>query len=604
MSTRITEQAAAMAARCRPSLVNPHVMTCEHTLRIGLFFDGFGRHLIKDMQSGRVSNIDKLFLAHPLDQPNQPQDPLFSYRKIYLSGLGEDFSADLNVTASSAVTSFAQAAGDVPGDVAKDQAIEAAKDALDPGRSWWERIQRSLRALMHNPLKLAGLLKGAAIDATLEAIAPVRDNSFVAELLKTGADTRIQGAIDYLNEAIGKIEAPRDRVQLKRIELTVYGFDYGATLARAFLHELLGREPQTPDEPYRYQGKELTILFAGLFDGVDRSHTDFPYMPLPLRTVLDDGGPLPGQVQKALHLVAAHERRFYRRARLLGGDNANWREKWVPGVSEDVGGSLLPGEQKPSAELALVSLHEMYHAARRAGAPFPPLEDLPQKDRKLADLFIFNDHFDQASARGLCRHYEREVQSSIAELQTFKPLFGGAPMRREQQLFAAHMRLYIRWLAALWQPYRERMQQIDEEEDRLQASTLGNISGMLGMPRESNAQRQERAQRLQALRQERARLQAELGWLEEVHEEASKMRAKLRSPALGWRAAGTREQADLWAILLSEWFAQAPTPVSEKIHRLFGQFIHDRLAVDVAQRSLMQLVGQNYFDVRGFDLPT
>ena len=41
MSNRITEQAAAMAARCRPSTATPHISTCEHTLRIGFFFDGF-----------------------------------------------------------------------------------------------------------------------------------------------------------------------------------------------------------------------------------------------------------------------------------------------------------------------------------------------------------------------------------------------------------------------------------------------------------------------------------------------------------------------------------------------------------------------------------
>ncbi|WP_439860572.1 hypothetical protein [Pseudomonas sp. MBLB4136] len=601
MSSSTTEQAAAMAARCRPSIAGPHVTNCEHTLRVGFFFDGFGRHRLKDMQTGRVSNIGKLYMVHA----DYGEDgALFSYRKFYASGLGEDFSAELNVTVNSALTSFGHTASDVPADVAKEQALETAKDALDPRRNWWERISHNLKALLHNPLKLAGLLKGAVIDASLEALAPVRDNRFAAELLKTGADTRIQGAIDFLNGEIREIEAQRDRAPLKHIELTVYGFDYGATLARAFLHELLSREPQPAAGSYRYQGKGLSILFAGLFDGVDRSHLDFPYLPLPLRTVLDDGGPLPDRVKQALHLVAAHERRFYRRARLLGSDKAHWREKWVPGVSEDVGGSLLPGEQKPSAELALVSLHEMYRAARRAGAPFPELDQLYEKDADTAELFIFNDHFEQASAKGLSRHYEREAQTSIAELKAFKPLYGGAPMRREQQLFTAHMRLYIRWLAALWNPYQERMRQLSEEEDRLHASALGSITGMLGISRESTAQRQAREQRLQALHQESEALRTDLGWLEEVNEEATGMRSALRNPVRGWRAAGTREQADLWVVLLSEWFDERPKAVSEPLHRLFGHFVHDRLAVGAAQRSLTQLGGQNFFDIRGFDLPS
>lgn len=601
MSHSISEQVAAMAARCRPSLTNPHITTCEHTLRIGFFFDGFGRHRLKDMQTGRVSNIGKLYIVH---SDSGEDGALFSYRKFYASGLGEDFSADLNLTANSALTSFGHTASDVPEGLAEEQAIEAAKDALDPKRNWWERIGRSLKALLDNPLKLTGLLKGAVIDASLEALAPVRDSRFAAELLKTGADTRVQGAIDFLNEAIRKVKAQANQAPLKQIELTVYGFDYGATLARAFLHELLSREPQAAEGSYRYQGKQLSILFAGLFDGVDRSHLDFPYLPLPLRTVLEDGGPLPERVNQALHLVAAHERRFYRRARLLGTAKANWREKWVPGVSEDVGGSLLPGEQKPSAELALVSLHEMYHAARRAGAPFPELDHFYEKDADTAELFVFNDHVDQVSSKGLSRHYEREAQASLAELKSFKSRFAGAPLRREQQLFAAHMRVYIRWLAALWQPYQTRMRQLSEEEDRLRASAFVSMTGMLGISRESSAQRHAREQRLQTLSQERAQLRAELGWLEEVNEEATDMYSALKSPARGWRVAGTREQADLWVVLLSAWFDQPSRAISEPIHRLFGHFVHDRLAVSAAQRSVTQLAGQNFFDIRGFDLPS
>jgi hypothetical protein len=601
MSNRITEQASAMAARCRPSLATPHITTCEHTLRIGFFFDGFGRHRIKDMQTGRISNIGKLYIAH---SDYRSDDTLFSYRAFYASGLGEDFSADLNVTANSAVTRFGTSASEVPADVAEKQAIESAKDALDPRRNWWERIGRNLKELLHKPHKLMGLLKGAVIDATLEALAPARDSRFFAELLKTGGDTRIQGAIDFLNGEIREVEAIRDRPPLKHIELTVYGYDYGATLARAFLHELLSRAPQPSGDDYRYQGIKLTILFAGLFDGVDRSHVDFPYLPLPLRTVLDDGGPLPERVKQALHLVAAHERRFYRRARLLGSGKANWREKWVPGVSEDVGGSLLPGEQKPSAELALVSLHEMYRAARSAGASFPSLEDLPLTDRKVAELFVFNDHVDNVSARGLSRHYEREAQASLAEVRAFKPAYGSAPMRREQQLFAAHMRVYIRWLAALWKPYQARMRQLNEEEDRLRAGALGNITGMLGISRETAAQRQAREQGLQAISQERAQLRANLGWLETVNEEATGMLAALNNPVRGWRAAGTREQANLWRILLSAWYGEPSRAISEPIHRLFGHFVHDRLASSVAQRSVKQLSGQEFFDIRGFDLPS
>ena len=201
MSNPVAEQAAPMSARCRPSQGSPRVAACEHTLRIGFFFDGFGRHRSKDLQS-------KLYMA-PSDYAEDKA--LVSYRKFYASGLGEDFSADLNVIANSALASFGSTASDVPAEVAEDQAIEATKYALDSKRTWWERISNDLKGLLRNPFKLVGLLKGAAINASLELLAPVRDNRFVAELLKTGADTRIQGAIDFINEEIRKIETQRGR---------------------------------------------------------------------------------------------------------------------------------------------------------------------------------------------------------------------------------------------------------------------------------------------------------------------------------------------------------------------------------------------------------
>lgn len=157
MSNTIAEQAAAMSARCNPAQRSSHIAPCEHTLRIGFFFDGFGRHRIKDMQTGRVSNIGKLFLAHPDRQDDGAQ---FSYRAFYASGLGEDFSADLNLTATSALTSFESTASDIPAGVVEDQAIEAAKDVLDAKRNWWERISRDLKALLQKPFKAGKLLKG------------------------------------------------------------------------------------------------------------------------------------------------------------------------------------------------------------------------------------------------------------------------------------------------------------------------------------------------------------------------------------------------------------------------------------------------------------
>lgn len=299
-------------------------------------------------------------------------------------------------------------------------------------------------------------------------------------------------------------------------------------------------------------------------------------------------------MRQALHLVAAHERRFYRRASLLGNGNPSWREELMPGVSEDIGGSLLPGEQKPSAELALVSLHRMYQAAFRAGVPFPHLEDLADVDMKAAQLFAYNDHVAGKNAYALVRHYQRAAELSIAQLRELG-LGKKGP-------FLGHMRLYVRWLASLWRPYVERLREIGEEEDRLHASQYqtGTSRGLLGLQRESQEHRQARLERTRELQAERETLRAQLGWLEDVDNEARRMRTALK--AHGRAAAGGSQQSAMWDVLLDhEWFNERPTPLPNELSQLFGHFIHDQMVHTTAQRSAKTLGGLQYFDIRGFD---
>ncbi|AZE11287.1 hypothetical protein C4K10_3007 [Pseudomonas chlororaphis subsp. aureofaciens] len=597
MSTKNSDLAAAASARCAGPFNNSHVTTCERTLRIGFFFDGFGRHLFKDLQSGRVSNVGKMFLAHPIDMPNKEPDPAFAYRKAYISGMGEEYIADLTTTANAGMDIIGKKAADIPKDVAQDRAKEVFKDVLD-GRNWWERLKRDVKSVVNAPIKIFKVVKSALVDAVAEAIPPLRDNPGMAQVAKTGANVRIDGAIDYLNVEIGKVKA-LSGPPLKRIELSVYGFDYGATLARGFLYRLRDRSLINGEE-VEYQGARLVVLFAGLFDAVDRSHTKIPlvddYIPVPTSTVLGDSNGLPKQVRQALHLVAAHERRFYRRASLLGKGNAKWREELMPGVSEDVGGSLLPGEQKPSAELALVSLHRMYRAAFQAGAPFPHIEDLHLQGRKLSSLFTFNDHVNGKGAFALVKHYQQAAKASIAQLKNLN-LGNKAP-------FLGHMRLYIRWLASISRPYVQRLREIGEEEDRLNASqyAAGNSAGMFSRPMETQEKRQTRLKRTQELQTERETLRAQLGWLEDVDSEARSMRSGRARD--GYRAAGTPQQMLVWQVLLEEeWFKEQLSPLPEEVSLLFGHFIHDQLVQSLAQQSAKSMSGQCYFDIRGIDLP-
>ncbi|WP_415262567.1 hypothetical protein [Pseudomonas chlororaphis] len=528
--------------------------------------------------------------------PNKEPDPNFAYRKAYISGMGAEYIADLTVTANAGVDTAGSKAADVPKDVAKDEGKKILKDVLK-GRNWWDRWKRDLKDLVSAPLKGLKILKSVVVDAASEVIPPLRDNPIMAEIAKTGANIRIDGAIDYLNDEVSKVKA-LSGPPLKRIELSVYGFDYGATLARGFLYRLLDR-CLIDGEKVEYQGAQVVVLFAGLFDAVDRSRSDIPliddYIPVPTSNVLGDANVLPKQVRQALHLVAAHERRFYRRASLLGKGNAKWREELMPGVSEDVGGSLLPGEQKPSAELALVSLHRMYRAAFQAGVPFPHIEDLPDIDMKTAGLFTFNDHINGKGAFALVKHYQQAAKASIAQLKNLN-LGNKAP-------FLGHMRLYIRWLASISRPYVQRLREIGEEEDRLNASqyAAGNSAGMFSRPVETPEKRQARLKRTQELQTERKTLRAQLGWLENVDSEARSMRSGRTRD--GYRAAGTPQQMLVWQVLLEEeWFKEQLSPLPEEVSLLFGHFIHDQLVQSLAQRSAKSVSGQCYFDIRGIDL--
>ncbi|WP_235184586.1 phospholipase effector Tle1 domain-containing protein [Pseudomonas chlororaphis] len=594
MSTRNADLATAAGARCTGPLNNSHVTTCERTLRIGFFFDGFGRHLLKDLQTGRVSNVAKMYMAHPHTEKDKDS---YNYRRAYLSGMGEEYIADLTTTANAGMDIIGKKAADIPKDVAQDRAKEVFKDVLD-GHNWWERLKRDVKSVVSAPIKIFKVVKSAVVDAVAEAIPPLRDNPGMAQVAKTGANVRIDGAIDYLSVEVGKIKA-LSGPPLKRIELSVYGFDYGATLARGFLYRLRDRSLINGEE-VEYQGARLVVLFAGLFDAVDRSHSKIPlvddYIPVPTSTVLGDSNGLPKQVRQALHLVAAHERRFYRRASLLGKGNAKWREELMPGVSEDVGGSLLPGEQKPSAELALVSLHRMYRAAFQAGVPFPHIEDLPDIDMKTAGLFTFNDHINGKGAFALVKHYQQAAKASIAQLKNLN-LGNKAP-------FLGHMRLYIRWLASISRPYVQRLREIGEEEDRLNASqyAAGNSAGMFSRPVETQEKRQARLKRTQELQTERETLRAQLGWLEDVDSEARSMRSGRARD--GYRAAGTPQQMLVWQVLLEEeWFKEQLSPLPEEVSLLFGHFIHDQLVQSLAQQSAKSMSGQYYFDIRGIDLP-
>lgn len=106
---------------------------------------------------------------------------------------------------------------------------------------------------------------------------------------------------------------------------------------------------------YRFEESKVEVIFAGFFDSSRRSLLDMgdivaeisdwaglltknpAGVPLGVGAgakVIDYNKPLHPAVKRALHLVAAHERRDYRQLLPLRPLKPDWQEELCPGISE------------------------------------------------------------------------------------------------------------------------------------------------------------------------------------------------------------------------------------------------------------------------------
>ncbi|SDZ68321.1 Uncharacterized alpha/beta hydrolase domain [Pseudomonas sp. NFIX28] len=456
---------------------------------------------------------------------------------------------------------------DVPKDSATDAAVDAGKDILT-GKHWWENLLNNLK-----PGNIVSTIIKAAAPAAIEIFPAIRDDETAADLFKTGVDTRLEAASQAFEDAITKAEA-QSKAPLKRIAVSVFGFDFGATLARAFAHKLFEDcDPGTT----RFKGKNLEIVFVGLFDAVDRSSEssiigDFLS---PLTNKVDDGECLPGPVKAALHLVAAHECRSTRRSRLIGTGSLTprWEERLVPGTSYDVGGGLKKADVPYSLELHKATLQEMYRAAYRAGVPFAEFEKLPDIGVEISQLFELNDHVNGVSAVESSKRYMAKVGHNQVSAESF----------------LAHRCMYIRRLRGLWQLYSGQYRAYSDEEDRLERPVFGengSLKKILGLGSESESQAKKRDHALKQVRTHKTALRNELGWLEAVDAEARRIKNGLSTQA---------EKA-----LLNEWFNPNPPALNSDVEDLLELYLNDSYMIGQIPKEPMYL---KYFLVRGLDRP-
>ncbi|YCI79873.1 DUF2235 domain-containing protein [Enterobacteriaceae bacterium] len=445
---------------------NSGVSTCSLSLQIGFFFDGRERNISNDEDSNHVTNIGRLFRAHPQNRKPEQDSSCVNYT-FYIPGLGTEL-IDSDAERLCGIMDARQKA--LPDDYANSFIDEGKQAAVDAAKGvfkgdWSQVLSNKLEDLFtmkSNFNATLSALKTAAGRVIAEATPPIRDNPLVSSILMTGVDARVDYAKNRFKYIVTDIKQ-ENQLPLKLIQVSVFGADLGAALARRFIDELLDSVCKKEGDEYWYEDSKVEIIFAGLFDCTRRSIIDpgdtaslagdvvglvAKASPLKLigtalgAKVIDYDKPLHPAVKKALHLVAAHERRDYRPLLPLGPLRAGWREELYPGVSEDVTGGLLPNEQRPSAELCRVPLREMYDTARRAQVPLPNFTTLDQKTPKIASYFVMLDNLAGHSARDYCKYYRDWVGSN-----------GVTP-----EAFEKHIIHYCVWLGMKLYEYRTQRQ--------------------------------------------------------------------------------------------------------------------------------------------------
>lgn len=411
------------------SLYKAGIGTCSLALQIGFFFDGTKRNIYTDEEIQRLTNVGRLFRAHP-EEIKAPLTSPYSYAKVYIPGLGTELNDTTSEQLDSMLDARQQALTEDYIDELVGQAKETAVDALKSKRDWSKVLSNKLGDLL--TLKSSGeasfsALKNAAKRAVVEAVAPIRDNPLVADLLMTGVDARVDFAKNRFKKNVSASKE-LNQLPIKLIQVSVFGADLGAALARRFIEELLESVCTKVGNEYRYEESKVEVIFAGLFDSSRRSLLDMgdtvaevsdwaglltknpagvPLGVVAGAKVIEYDKPLHPAVKRALHLVAAHERRDYRPLLPLGPLKPGWREELCPGISEDVTGGLLPNEQRPSAELCRVPLRKMFDTARRAQVPFPNFRTLDKNDPYVASYFVMLDNLAGYSVQDFSDYYQK-----------------------------------------------------------------------------------------------------------------------------------------------------------------------------------------------------
>ena len=474
---------------------------CGLTLRMGFFFDGFGRN--KDIDEANptfLSNVSRLWMAH-FSEDDESRPNKQHWFPFYYSGLGvelnESAKADVVVraltiaggkVADKAISSAQDAAknitrlDEVPDVDAAGRAKSAVKQSIRDGsfhpmvkaykdvvkdvqslpektvRIWNaldpERIRNRAKATVRgfwsdfkkNPFKVAWTAgKNAAKATLLEGVPVVRDNAAVAELMGTGVDTRLDAARRQFEEAYQKANAGTEKVV--RIEICVFGADRGGVIAKQFVNDIVKKYKRRHDTDLAIVGKDgapdakIVIRFLGLFDSVASIMEENWFLEvIPFTDLIKQT-----HKDRTLTIPAAVEKAVHfaaahelrRNQRLDSLEKTRGLQYLYPGSSGDVTGVAPEGSLGTRASLSRVPLREMMNLALANGAALYSMESLASRDPVLYRMLSLAGSIEDEGQT----YHVQELVDAYREIVKYEP---GCD-------FAPHMEVFLRWLAVRYQ---------------------------------------------------------------------------------------------------------------------------------------------------------
>lgn len=474
---------------------------CGAVIRIGFFFDGFGRSRDADRAHPTFySNICRLWEAHYIQTDRGRPENQFWFR-FYYSGLGtelnEDAKSDDMIYAatvagakilSEGAKNLSSAAKNITRtdeipehdmmkrlrgatqkmvkdgsfqpmvkaykDVVKDvkelpDKVVRIWNAWDPERLT-NRAKGTIRGFWSgfkkNPLKVAWTAGKEAVKSTvMEGVPVIRDNETVAYLMGTGVDVRVDAALRQLKAAHESVSAGMNKV--RHIEICVFGGDRGGVMARQFVNDVIKKYRRRNDKDLAIRGEngapdaEIRIRFLGLLDSVSSIMDESTFLGFfPFTDLLKQT-----HKDRTLTVPAAVEKCVHFAAghelranqRLDSLEKTRGEQYLYPGSSGDVTGVSAEGSLGSRSELSRVPLRDMLNRAMAHGAALYSIEQLFEIRPLIFDKFSLS-----APLKDGGKSYQ------ITELVD---AYRGVVKYEPGVEFLPHMEIFLRWLAVRYQ---------------------------------------------------------------------------------------------------------------------------------------------------------